>query len=327
MSVQREQVASKSSVQWPVPWEAVEGNQTGFLAQCEALVVRGALTGLASLSWSLKRGMARALARLGPTLDPGHARDARSFLEAAYGPDLPAARREELVAAGYENLLWLILEGLSFERSIPEERRLEQFDFQTTPDFERLRAGGTGALLLTAHVGNWEYLPLVLMNAGLKPFYAVSRPPRNQPLSRYAQELRERRGYRLLHRHGAAASIPKVIAAGGFVGLMVDQRARRKTIVAPFFGRPAHCERAVAVFARRLGVPVLFAACYRTSERWRYQVEIPRIFWPEELAHLSPEEITVRINRELERMILAHPEQYFWLHDRYRDAPASERKD
>jgi KDO2-lipid IV(A) lauroyltransferase len=91
--------------------------------------------------------------------------------------------------------------------------------------------------------------------------------------------------------------------------------------VAPFFGRPAHCERAVAVFARRLGVPVVFGACYRTERRWHYRMVFTEVLRPEDLAGLSPEAVTTRINAELERMIRACPEQYFWLHDRYRGAP------
>jgi len=66
--------------------------------------------------------------------------------------------------------------------------------------------------------------------------------------------------------------------------------------------------------------------CYRRPERWQYQVEFPCILWPDELARRSPEEITARINLELERMIRAHPEQYFWLHDRYRAAPTDEEE-
>lgn len=321
MSSEREPVALEAGETWPVPWEPVEGDRTGLIAHGTALGVRAAVAMLAALPWSLQRALARVLGRLGPLVDRRHAAAARRFVEAAY-PDLPHARRAELVARGFENLVWLSIEGVSFARSVAPERRPEQFDVALTPDVERVLAQGTGALLLSAHVGAWEYLPKVVSELGFRPFYVVSRPPRNQPLSRFAQRVREARGYRLLHRHGAAASIPKVIAAGGSVGLLVDQRARRKTIVAPFFGRPAHCERAVAVFARRLGVPLVFLACYRTDRRRRYQVEFPCVLWPDALARLSPAEITARINAELERMIRAHPEQYFWLHDRYRDAPA-----
>ena len=324
MSAARDEVALEASQDWPVPWEPVEGDRSGPLAYGTSLAVRGVIGLLAALPWSMQRALARLLGKLGPLVDRRHAAEGLRFVEAAY-PDLPSARCKALVAHGFESLVSLTLEGVGFERAVPPERRFEHFEVKTTPDLERVIAQRRGALILTAHVGAWEFLPMVTARLGFQPCYVVSRPPRNRPLSRFAQRLRESRGFRLLHRHGAASSIPKVIAAGGYVGLMVDQRARRKTIVAPFFGRPAHCERAVAVFARRLGVPVVFAACYRTERRWRYQVEFPRVLWPDELSRLSPEAITARINAELERMIRAHPEQYFWLHDRYRGAPADER--
>ena len=50
-------------------------------------------------------------------------------------------------------------------------------------------------------------------------------------------------------------------------------------------------------------------------------MKVPRVLWPDELAGQSPEAVVTLINGELERMILARPEQYFWLHDRYRKAP------
>ena len=102
---------------------------------------------------------------------------------------------------------------------------------------------------------------------------------------------------------------------------MLDQRAHGKTVIAPFFGRPAHCERAVAVLLRRLRMPVVFVACYRTATPFRYRAEFTSVIRPEQFAHASPEVIAAAVNRELERLIRAAPEQYFWLHDRYRNAP------
>ena len=305
----------------PVPWEPVEGNRDGLLAQLEAQAVITTARVLAGLPLSLQRVLARGLAQVARVLDRRHANAARRFLEIALGPDLDPARREQMVTKAFETMITMTLEEARFDREVPPERVLEHFEVEQCPEFEALRASGAGALVLTAHVGSWEYLPLVTAALGYGPLYAVARPPRNKPLSRILQRTREARGVRVLHRHGAIASIPKVVAAGGLVGLLVDQRGRGKTIVAPFFGRPAHCERAVAVLARRLGVPLAFAACYRTDRPWHYRVVYPRVLGPADLAGLSLEQVTARINRELERMILACPEQYFWLHDRFRGAP------
>jgi Kdo2-lipid IVA lauroyltransferase/acyltransferase len=326
MSAPREQVALEAGESWPVEWEPVEGDRDGPIARLETLCLRAVLPSIARLPWGAQRAVVRSFARLAKTVDRRHTHEARVFIEAAFGTGIQRARREQLVLDAYETLILNAVEGADFDRVVPAERRKQHFSAQATGDLRRVLDEGTGALMLTAHIGAWEYLPMVMADLGFRPIYAVSRPPRNRPLSHYIQRVRESRGFRLLARHGAAATIPKVIAAGGYVGLLVDQRARRKTIVAPFFGRPAHCERAVAIFARRLGVPVVFMACYRTHERWQYHVEFPCVLWPDELARRSPEEITARINVELERMIRAHPEQYFWLHDRYRAAPTDEEE-
>lgn len=306
---------------WPVPWEPVEGDRDGALQQLSTAALRALVGATARLPAGAQRAIVGGVARLAKTIDRRHSNAGRRFVETALGPGLAQARREELVLAAWRHLLTHTLEMSRFDREVPPERVSEHVQTEISDDVRRMIAERGGGLLLTAHVGAWELAPVVALRLGAQPLYVVSRPPRNAPLSRLAQREREARGYRLLHRHGAAASIPRVIAAGGYVGLMVDQRARRKTVVAPFFGRPAHCERVVAVFARRLGVPVAFAVCYRTERPWHYRAEVKRVLWPDELARRSLEEITALINAELERMILAAPEQYFWIHDRYRDAP------
>jgi KDO2-lipid IV(A) lauroyltransferase len=167
----------------------------------------------------------------------------------------------------------------------------------------------------------WEALPAIAAALGFLPAYVVARPPRNRPLSRFVQRTREARGFRVLHRHGAIESVTKVVQAGGYVGLLLDQRARGKTVLAPFFGRSAHCERSIAVLVRRLRKPVIMGACYRADRPFHYRVVLPRVIWPEDFSDPSPETVATEINRELESLILAAPEQYFWLHDRYRQAP------
>jgi KDO2-lipid IV(A) lauroyltransferase len=114
-----------------------------------------------------------------------------------------------------------------------------------------------------------------------------------------------------------------VVETGGWVGLALDQRPFGKTVIAPFFGVPAHCDRVVAVLARRLQRPIVFAACYRTDRPFHYRAVIDRVLQPEELAGLDTVETVTRINRELERQILRAPEQYLWFHDRFRGAPGS----
>ena len=305
---------------WPIPWQPVEGSHKGPLAWAEYLVARGALDGLGRLPYSVQRSLVAGIARLARRVDRRHTRAARAFVAQAL-PQLSEAERERIVLAAWRHFLALTVRNSVFHRYIHPDKVAEHFKLDMCDDAARLRESGQGSLAVGCHVGDWEANGLVMPAFGFQPFYAVARPPRNAPLSRFVQQQRERYGMRILPRHGAVAAIPRVVAAGGMVGLLMDQRARKKTVLAPFFGRPAHCERTIAVLVKRLRTPLLLSCCYVTDVPFRYEVHLPKVIWPEELAGLTPEAIMTRINAELERMILARPEQYFWLHDRYAKAP------
>lgn len=312
---------------WPIPWQAVEGNRGGALAWAEYAAARSALATVAALPLSAQDAFAGALARAARRLDQRHTKSAREFIEQAMGRDLTHERREEMVLGAWRYFFTLILRNARFDERVPLESLLSHCDVDLCDDARKVAASGRGALLVTGHIGDFEVAAPVAKLLGFGPLYVVSRPPKNRPLSIAAQRARERRGYRLIPRRGAMQSIPRIVEAGGMVAMLLDQRARKRTVIAPFFGRPAHCERAIGVLMRRLRVPVVMACCYTTAEPFRYRFVMPSVLWPDELAHASPEAIATRINSELERMILAHPEQYFWLHDRYAKAPASLDKD
>jgi KDO2-lipid IV(A) lauroyltransferase len=309
---------------WPVPWEEVAGRRGGALAWIEYVLLRGSLVAFSHLPRAGRDALAHGLAGMARRFARDRSRIARSFIEQAFGAGMDPARREALVLAAWQHLFTLTLEDARFNSVVLGPRMLDHFEVEMCEPVRRLLAERRGGICITAHVGHWEALPAIGNRLGFAPVYVVSRPPQNRPLSRYAQRLREARGYRLLHRHGAVQSITRIVAARGFVGLMLDQRAHGKTLLAPFFGRHARCERSVAVLLRRLRAPVFSGACYRTEEPFRYRVVFPRLFEPVELERLSPEEIATLVNRELEQLILRHPEQYFWLHDRYRKAPPAE---
>ena len=308
---------------WPIPWTAVRGDRDGALARLEYLVTRAGVGGLARLPRAGREALCGGLARVAAAVDRRHGDAARRFLEQAFGPELGEARREELVRGAFRHLIRSALEDERLDRELFSlVDPMAHCEVEGRAVLESVTARPGGALVATCHLGAWEVMAGLGPHFGLAPLYVVSRPPRNRPLSAHFQARREGRGYRLIPRHGAIADIPRVVAAGGTVALMLDQRARGKTAVAPFFGRPAHCERAIAVLARRLKVPVLVGAGVELAPG-RYRVSFPRAFFPNELARLRPEELLGAINAEFERMILAHPEQYLWLHDRYRKAPAA----
>ena len=108
--------------------------------------------------------------------------------------------------------------------------------------------------------------------------------------------------------------------------MLLDHRPRQKPVMAPFFGRPARCDRSAGVLLRRVRVPLLFYAGYSVPgtdplDNWRLELRLPRVIMPEALKGLSPEEIAGVINHELEGLILHRPDEVFWLHDRFKGTP------
>jgi KDO2-lipid IV(A) lauroyltransferase len=296
----------------------VRGDRSGLRAWIEYLAYRGAAGLVGRLPDGARAAVAAGAGRLAHAIERRRSAVARSYLIQAFGAAMSESERERLILAAWRHLALVVMEGAAFNRRVLGSSLADHFDVDLSTDAGRVLAAGTGGFFVTPHVGMWEALPVIGATLGFRPAYVVSRPPRNRPLSRHAQVEREARGYRLVPRRGAVDDIKTAVTAGAWVGLMLDQRPWYKTVVAPFFGRPAHCERVVPILARRLGRPIVFGACYRTDRPFHYLAVIDRVLRPEEVAGLEPGVIAALINREMERLILRAPEQYLWFHDRYR---------
>ena len=128
-----------------------------------------------------------------------------------------------------------------------------------------------------------------------------------------------------LHESGLYKTERVIISKqAGTVALATDQRARVSPVLAPFFGRAANSEQSPVLLARRTRVPIIVLHCLWRADAAGFVFRAQRVFRPEELAEVSIEEATAQINAEFERAIRAAPDQYLWIHDRFRDAPADE---
>jgi len=305
---------------WPVPWQPVWGTEDGFGARVTSALALGALGLAARLPDGVVDLLIGGLARIARRADRRHSESARGFLRQALG-DMPRAELERRVLQAYRQFLRVTVDMARFEHRVPVERTLEHFEVEWSEEARKVCASAGGSIILSCHLGSWEAGFAAAPWAGFDPVYGVAKPPNNRPLSVALQRQREVRGVRLLPRRGAMSAAKKVLEAGGTVGMVLDQRARKRPLIAPFFGRPARCDRSAAVLLKRLRVPVVIAACYLTERPLYYSLVFDEVFWPQELAGESLEGIVTRINQAFERLILAHPEQYFWLHDRFKDTP------
>ncbi|MDP6539098.1 MAG: lysophospholipid acyltransferase family protein [Planctomycetota bacterium] len=297
------------------------GKRNTPLAWGEYLAVRAILGGAALLPDRVRAALVEALARAGRRLDGERSRIAREFQAQALGPAPSGAVERERVLDAWRHFFRLSLNTAAFERRVGVDTIADHLTVTPCEGLDAALAGGRGGILITPHVGDWEAACAAYPSVGLRPFHAISRPPRNRPLSAHLLALRERRGVGIVPRREGIARVATLLSQGAWVGMMLDQRPGGRSVTAPFFGRPATCERTPAVLARRVGVPLLFSACYQTERPFHYELVFSRLVSPEELAGLSAEQVCALVNAEMEALILARPEQYLWLHDRYRGAP------
>jgi KDO2-lipid IV(A) lauroyltransferase len=179
------------------------------------------------------------------------------------------------------------------------------------------------ALVLTAHLGNWEYLAAAPCLTGY-PGAIVIRPLDSPALDRLAEDARRKTGIALIDKRGALRPVLQALRRGGMVGILLDQNAtRREGVFVPFFGRLASTSRSLALLALRTETPIVPMFIRREGAgRHRVTIEPPVAPPPATLdLETAVVELTARCTDRIEAAIRRTPEQWLWTHDRWRTRP------
>jgi KDO2-lipid IV(A) lauroyltransferase len=179
-------------------------------------------------------------------------------------------------------------------------------------------AAGKGMILFTSHAGNWEYASIASALLGAAPLAAVARRMKNPYMNDYVTRVRSHFKVNvLMHKQAVRESI-RHLRSGGTLGLLIDQRITDGGLQVPFFGRPAATTGMAALLALRLGVPVHPVNSWR--ENGRMHVE----FGPAlDLSAYEPTadgiaRATALMTSVLESWIRLRPEQWLWIHNRWK---------
>ena len=305
---------------WPVEWQPVWGEQAGLGARLSTVALRGALALVSRAPDGAVEAFVAGLAALAQRVDARRTRNAQEFLRQAYGELAPVELAQKTRAA-WRHLFRVGIDTERFFLRVPLEETPAHFDMHLSDAARAVLAEERGCMLVSAHLGNWEAALSIVPWLGFHPLYGVARPPKNRYLSEIMQATRERRGVRILSRKGAMTAAPAVLKAGGTLGLVIDQRTSGRALLAPFFGRMARCDRSSGVLLKRQKVPIVMLVCTLTERPLHYRLELTEVMWPEDWQRAEVEEIVTHLNGLFEREIRRYPEQYVWIHDRYRDTP------
>jgi KDO2-lipid IV(A) lauroyltransferase len=177
---------------------------------------------------------------------------------------------------------------------------------------------GKPALLFTAHCGNWELLPIGAVRHGL-PVVIFFRPPNNPFAAQLVRRIRRRTMGRMLPS-GLLGTIAarEALAQGEHLGMLVDQHHGLGQPI-PFFGRPARTALTLAKLARQFRCPVHGAFVERLGGARFRMTLLPALdlTWTED-AEADYRATMTQVNQTIEDWVRAHPDQWLWLHRRWR---------
>jgi KDO2-lipid IV(A) lauroyltransferase len=191
-----------------------------------------------------------------------------------------------------------------------------------TEGLEHVRAAldqGHGVIMLSGHYGNWELMGEMLAESGF-PVTVIARDSQERFTASLINRARESHGMEVLEREDARAML-RALRSGRILGILPDQHAAGGSIVVDFLGRPAATAVGPATLAARTGALMVPSFCRRQPDGTFQAVFYP----PLPLVASGDREAdvhanTILVNQALEKEILAHPEQWLWLHRRWKVA-------
>jgi KDO2-lipid IV(A) lauroyltransferase len=186
----------------------------------------------------------------------------------------------------------------------------------------RLILEGHGLVMVTGHYGSFELMGHLL--AALRfPVAAVMRPFDNVYLNRFIVASRRTHGLMLLDKFGATTQAEQLLQEGTLLGFIGDQDAGRKGMFVEFFGQPASTYKSIGLLAMSANVPIVVGYARRRGNQARYDVGAQRIIYPHEWEHQEDplRWITQEYSTAIEQMVRDAPEQYLWIHRRWKSKP------
>jgi Kdo2-lipid IVA lauroyltransferase/acyltransferase len=235
-------------------------------------------------------------------------------------PHLSADSRRELARRMWDHLFLLVLEVAQTPRKIHETNWRDFVTLDHASDMVRLLLSDRPTLIITAHFGNFEVAGYVLGILGF-PTHTVARTLDNPYLDRFVNRFRCGAGARIIPKNGGYDQIVEVLGRGEPMAFLADQYAGAKGCWIEFFGRPASAHKAIALLALEHDAPVAIAASRRLRQPMRFEIDTPAWIDPrqtsEDVATIS--DLTQWYTSRLEEAIRRAPDQYWWLHRRWKD--------
>lgn len=245
----------------------------------------------------------------------------QSHLEIAY-PELDDTARSDIMRGCARHFGTMFAEVAWLWGAKAEEVE-ELCSIEGLEHFDHALEGGRGAMFATAHCGNWELLSARLPIGGV-PLISAVRELDDPRLDQIVTTMRTRFGTQIVPRGPAAGrQLARALGRNQVVGLLIDQDIRDiPGVFVPFFGHPAWTPSGLATLAIRMRCPVVPGFIYRLPDGSHKALIHPPVMIPEEGSLEDRVQLlTKNITEMIEEQVRSHPEQWVWMHRRWRTRP------
>ncbi|HXN97956.1 MAG TPA: lysophospholipid acyltransferase family protein [Candidatus Acidoferrales bacterium] len=242
-------------------------------------------------------------------------------------PDWSDAERKRVIRGMIRQIGWMAAEFSQFpkytRKNIQNIVVLDGFE-----NFDAARRRGNGVLFLTGHMSAWELAPFAHALYG-HPLHFLVRPIANRRVDALINRYRCLSGNQPIEKNKSARSILRILADGGTVGILSDHNTvLEESVFVDFFGIPASTTSGLARIALRTDAAVVPGFISWDSARRKYRLRFePAV----ELARTGDEELdvienTARFTKTIEDYVRAYPDQWLWVHKRWKTRPPGEKE-
>jgi len=238
-------------------------------------------------------------------------------------PDRSPQELRTLTQRMWEHLILLVLEVAHAPRKIHHTNWRDHVRLAGVQPLVEMLLGPRPTVIVTGHCGNFEVGGFMLGILGF-PTYTVARTLDNPYLDQFVNRFRGASGQFIISKNGGYDQILAVLARGGVMSFLADQYAGPKGCWVEFFGRPASAHKAIALLSLEHDAPVAVCCNRRLERPLQFEMMTLGIADPRQTGNKlgTVRELTQWYTGQLERVIRRIPDQYWWLHRRWKDTRA-----
>lgn len=287
----------------------------------ELQAIRLSLLAVHALPERLALGAGRTAGRAAAMALPRYRHRAEEQLRLAF-PGKPESWIEKTAVACFEHFGQAAAEMIKGPRSSQGNRWEKIVRVKEEARLLEVVNSGKGAILASGHIGNWELAAQWFFKHGAK-LVSIAHGSRNRGIDEMMLRERRARGHSTVDVDGAFRNLVRELRGGAMVAVLTDRNPRDQGMIVPFFGRDILTVTSPALLSHMTGSPILPWACIRDGRAFRYTVHLGDLLVPDRKAPRDAE--VARLTREstawLERFIRMAPEQWQWMHRRWKITP------